>query len=95
MAPFPRYDLLATRLLIADDPLALPLGGRDRRLTHRHLFDYGAYCGLPPRAAERILRKVTAHENELVALVASSPLPDDIRSDYIELLRDHGASLRA
>ena len=91
----PAYDLLATRLLIADDPLALPLGGRDRRLTRRHMLEYGAYCGLPPRAAERILREVTACEDDLVGLVASSPLPGDMRSAYVELLCENGAALRA
>ena len=52
----PAYDLACTRLVIPDDDgLALPLGGRKKKLTRRHWLEFGEYCQIPRKAVERIV----------------------------------------
>lgn len=89
----PAYDLLATRLLIADDRLALPLAGRDDRLTRNHLLDYAASCRVPKRAAGRILGDLADRHEDLLECIEASPLPGDLRAAYGELLDERVSSL--
>jgi serine/threonine-protein kinase HipA len=89
----PAYDLLCTRLVIADDQLALPVGGRRDGLARRDFEVYGASCGLPPRAVARELGRVVAAVPAALALVASSPLSPAARAAYAELLASRAASL--
>lgn len=89
----PAFDLLCTRLVIPDDRLALPVGGRDDRLgvgTWRRL---AAYAGLPDRAAERVRAEVAAATPGACALVERSRLPAEMKAAYVDLLRTRGAAL--
>jgi serine/threonine-protein kinase HipA len=89
----PAYDLLCTRLVIPDDRLALPIGGRDDGLTRRTWLDLADYAGLPRPAAERVLREIAGALDAAIALVAASPLPAAMRDDYAALLRERTAAL--
>lgn len=89
----PAYDLVSTRLLIEDDPLALPIGGADKEVSRRRWLELARRCRLPPRAAEGVLRDLAAATDEAVALVAASWLPDDMKRAYAALLRERGRVL--
>jgi serine/threonine-protein kinase HipA len=91
----PAYDLLSSRLLIPDDRLAMPLGGRDDRLSRRHLLDYADYLGLPRRAAERVLKELASKYDDMLTQVERSWLPSPMREDYRQLLDDRVSTLGA
>ena len=54
----PAYDLVCTRLVIPDDQLALPVGGKRERLTRHDWLDFAKYAGLPERSAQRVVATI-------------------------------------
>jgi serine/threonine-protein kinase HipA len=91
----PAYDQLSTRLVIPEDDLALPVVGRKSRLSRASWLEYAAYCGLPERAAARVLAEVAGALDQASALVASSLLGASMVEAYRELLRDRARLLAA
>ncbi len=89
----PAYDLLCTRLVIPGDRLALPIGNRRDALTSVTWQLFARECGLPWRAAERVLRSIRSQLDTALDLVARSVLPDDQKADYADLLQDRTATL--
>jgi len=91
----PAYDLLCTRLVIPDDQFALPVGGKRDGLSRQHWEEYGACCGLPPRAVRRELDRIATSPDRAVDLVSRSPLGEPSRTRDIELLRARTALFSA
>jgi len=91
----PAYDQLCTRLVIPDDVLALPVGGRRDRLTRRTWLEFSDYCGLPPRAAGRVLARQAGALEPALGLMARSPLPEEMKRACREVLRERTAVLEA
>jgi serine/threonine-protein kinase HipA len=89
----PAYDLLCTRLVIADDMLALSVDGNKKNVTKKQWLTYAAYCKVPPRAAARVLREIAEATGECTAMIARSALPDEMKPPYTELIRRRGAAL--
>lgn len=87
----PAYDLLSTRLVIENDPLALPVLGRKTGLDQDTWLKFATYCELPARAAERVLRTVEARLDPALEAVARSELPTDQKERYSTLLRARAA----
>lgn len=88
----PAYDLLCTRLVIADDQLALPVGGT-KRPGRRRWLELAKGCGLQPRAAERVLREIGEGTDDAVQLIDASLLPATMKRAYTKLVRERGAML--
>lgn len=89
----PAYDLLCTRLVIDDDPMALPMGGRDRRFSRASWIAFARYCDIPLRAADRILahpRRLADHAEQLVQ---RSYLPEPMKQAYTLLLQERSEAL--
>jgi len=91
----PAYDQLCTRLVIPDDVLALPVGGKKDHLTRRTWLDFAEYCGLPPRAAGRVLARQAGVLGPALRLLARSPLPDEMKQACEDVLRERTAELAA
>jgi serine/threonine-protein kinase HipA len=91
----PAYDQLCTRLLIPDDRLALPVGGRNDNLTRRNWLDLAGYAGVPWGVAERVLRELAGVLQPALVLVERSALPASMQSAYTELLTARAAVLAA
>jgi serine/threonine-protein kinase HipA len=89
----PAYDLVCTRLVIADDPLAMPVCGKKDRLSRDTWLSFGKYCGLPQRAAERVLADHIGALGAALALVARSFLPQDMKDVYRALLEARSGAL--
>lgn len=83
----PAYDLVATHLVIPDDPLALSIGGKNKNLTRRSWREYADYLRLGRRAVERVLDHPAVRLAEFEAVVARAPLPADQREAYVQRLR--------
>jgi serine/threonine-protein kinase HipA len=89
----PAYDLVCTRLVIEDDDLALPVGGKKSTLTRRDWVAFGEYCGLRPPVIERVFGDVAAALPHAAALVDGAPLSDNGKAAYRALLAERTDSL--
>ena len=88
----PAYDLVSTRLVIPDDQLALPIGGKRDRLARADWLKFGAYCGLPEKAVARTLNELVKSSLKAKALVGRSLL-DDAQKEELALLLSERADL--
>lgn len=89
----PAYDRVCTRLVLPQDDLAMPVGGKQSNLKKSTWLDFAATCGLPAKAAERALaRQVHALEPSL-ALVRRSSLPQHLQSRMVALLSERTQAL--
>lgn len=89
----PAYDLVCTRLIIPEDPLALPVGGARDGLNRDSWRQFAQYCGLPTRAAERVLSQHVAALDDAIERVGASPLPSALQTQYVAVLRQRTNSL--
>lgn len=89
----PAYDLLCTRLVIPDDPLALPVGGNKKNISRRGWLELAKRCQLRPRAAESVLRELVEAHDDAVALVERSMLPEEMKAVYAKLLGERTRAL--
>ena len=83
----PAYDLLSTHLVIDDDPMALPMGGRNRPLSRASWLAFARYCDIPVRAGDRILAQPARLIDRAEQLVERSFLPMPMKAAYTSLLR--------
>lgn len=89
----PAYDLMNTRLVIPEDPLALPVGGKKANLKRADWLRLAAYAGLPERIACRVLDSHIAAESRFAGLVRGSFLSEDLKTDYLSVLRERLATI--
>jgi serine/threonine-protein kinase HipA len=89
----PAYDLVCTRLVIPNDPLALPIVGKRERLLPADWLRFSADCGIPARAAQRVLRNMVAAEEEAKTLLSRSLLSESFKIDYTALVADRLSAL--
>lgn len=89
----PAYDLVCTRLVIPDDPLALPITGKKEKLDREDWLRFAEYCQLPDRTAIRILNRQSAVLEAAHRLIDQSFLPADQKERYQALLAERSRSL--
>jgi len=89
----PAYDLVSTHLVIPGDPLALPVGGKQTKLTRGDWLRFADYCDLPRTVAERMLREQKEATDEAANLIGKSFLPRDQREEYESLIRERSNQL--
>lgn len=91
----PAYDRVCTRLPIPSDrDLALPVCGKQSNLTRRLWFDFAEYAGIPERAAARLLREQIDALEPSLRFIDASFLPDELKSQYQEIVRQNTELLR-
>jgi serine/threonine-protein kinase HipA len=91
----PAYDLVSTTLVIPDDQLALPIGGKRDKVTPKGWDRLAAAAGLPPRAAARALRDVVGAHAKGVQVIERSPLPEDMKARFVRQLAERARPLEA
>jgi len=91
----PAYDLVCTKLVMPDDTLALPLGGRNKNLTRRGWLNFAKYCSLPEKAAKRIIDEQIEALEPSVKLISGSFLPDEMKTEFVDIVRGTTAILTA
>ncbi|MFO0905766.1 MAG: HipA domain-containing protein [Pirellulales bacterium] len=89
----PAYDLVCTRLVIPNDPLALSILGKKDNLDRKHWLAFAEYCQLPAKAAARVLDAQTAALPEASGLLERCFLPAEQKAEYRELLEERTARL--
>ncbi len=91
----PAYDQVCTRLVIPDDDLALTVGGKKKGLTRRSWIEYGGPCGIPERAARRVLEDFPERLPPALDLIDRSFLDDAMKEAYRQLVTERTARLRS
>ena len=91
----PAYDLLCTRLPIpSDHDLALPVCGKRSNLGRRLWLDFAAYARIPERAAVRLIQEQIAALEPSLRVIDASFLPEELKSQYRDIVRQNTESLR-
>lgn len=90
----PAYDLVCTRLLIPDDPLALPLLGRHQHLRRGHWLQFAEYCGIPEKAARRVLDRQCSALLASLELIHRSFLPPEQQQEYAAIIATNTAAIQ-
>jgi serine/threonine-protein kinase HipA len=89
----PAYDLVATRLVMPDDQLALPVAGKRDNLRRGLWRRFAEYCSLPEKVALRVLDKQASVLDEATTLIANSFLPEEQKEDYQRLITERTDSI--
>ncbi len=79
--------------MIPNDPLALPVSGKQDHLTRTDWVQYGQYCGLRPRVIERVFGEMARSLDGAQGFVTRSLLSNDSKAAYSSLLAERGALL--
>ena len=82
----PAYDLLSTALVIPNDTLALPIGGKRQGLTARTWRAFGKYAGLRAPSISRSTRALVQSWSACEQLIANCFLPDDLKDTLSGLM---------
>ncbi len=90
----PAYDLVSTRLVIPDDPLALPVVGKKTKLTRTTWRDFAEYCGIPKKTAGRVFERQAAVEVAATGAIEACFLPAEQKVTLKELVAERSSSLR-
>ncbi len=89
----PAYDVLATRVVIPADQLALTVGGKRERLTRKTWLELAAYATIPGKAAAGIIDEVLASRVGAMEMAARVPLTDAEREAFGETLATRSQAL--
>ena len=84
----PAYDLVCTNLVIPGDTLALPIGGKNKNLTRRSWLNLAEYCGLPEKAAKRIIDDQIKAFNPSLKTISQSFLPEEMKSEFKDVIQE-------
>ncbi len=91
----PAYDLLSTHLVIADDPLALPLHGKRSNLDRSDWLAFADYCELTPKLASIELERIARALPRALELVEASYLRSEFRAALADLLETRARVIAA
>ena len=89
----PAYDLVSTHLVMEGDPLALPIGGRDRKLQRSTWVKFAKYCGIGEKAASRVLDRQSSVLLKAHQLIDVSFLPTAMKEELKRLTNERTESL--
>lgn len=90
----PAYDLVSTVLHIPEDQLALSVGGTRKVRSRKKWLGLAKVCGLPDRAANRVLDGLADQLEACTALISRSSLEPDHKDAYAKLLVERSAILK-
>ena len=82
------YDLLPVNLLLPEDQeeFALTMNGKKTHLRLNDFLHFAEQCGIARAAAEKIIKKVLAAEEDYFKLCDNSYLPQDMKDALKKLL---------
>lgn len=89
----PAYDLLSTSVVIPEDVLALPVGGKKSNLDRKHWLEFAAYCGLQARLVEREIDALRAACAKADEQLGAGFLRDDLRQRFRDVIAERTGSL--
>ena len=89
------YDLLPVNLVLPEDreEFALTMNGKKSNLRRTDFLYFAEQCGVGRTAAEKIIQKVLAVEDDLLSLCDGSYLPQDMKDALKDLICSRCARL--
>ena len=86
----PAYDLLPVNLVMPEDTeeTALTLNGKKSRLKRQDFMSLAQRCKIHPRAAEKMIKRITSRLPEYVELCEGCCLPEDMKQEMITMMED-------
>ena len=91
----PAYDLACTRLPIPSDrDMAMPICGKRSNLAKPQWLEFAEYAGIPARAAGRLLQEQIDALEPALRFIDSAFLPEDLKSQYRDIVRQNTELLR-
>jgi serine/threonine-protein kinase HipA len=90
----PAYDQLNTRLVIPDDALALPICGKRDNLKPATWDQLAQEMGIGLKAAQRVRAEMRDRAEEAITIIEESELPEPMRENYAQLLRERNLLIR-
>ena len=90
------YDLLPVNLLLPEDreEFALTMNGKKANLSRKDFLIYAERCGIPKKAADKIIDSVLSAEPDFLSLCEDSYLSEDLRLGQKELVAARCGRLR-
>ena len=89
----PAYDLVSTHLVMVGDPLALPIGGRNRKLQRSTWMKFAMYCGIGDKAASRVLDRQASVLSKAHQLIDNCFLPTPMKEELKNLTTERTESI--
>lgn len=89
----PAYDLLNVAIVNPEDKeeLALTLAGKKKKITGKLLENFGIELGLTPKQINKVFSRFNKLKKETEDLIRISFLSDEMKNEYMELLRNRFA----
>ena len=90
------YDLLPTNLILPTDTeqMALTLNGKKENIQREDLLALAESCGISSATALKLIRSITARQDNYLALCKESYLPDDMKAGLANLICQRIAAMQ-
>ena len=90
------YDLLPTNLILPTDTeqMALTLNGKKKNIRKKDLLALAESCGISSATALKLIRSITARQDNYLALCQESYLPDDMKVGLANLICQRIAAMQ-
>lgn len=91
----PAYDLLSTRLLMAEDKeeMALTINGKKARIQRKDFIALGKNLQIPDKAIDNSFLRLSKHIPEMKAVVKNSFLSAELQKRYCKLIDERTSSV--
>jgi serine/threonine-protein kinase HipA len=90
----PAYDLVSTRLAIPSErDMSLTIDDKKTKLTRKSWMTFASYCKIPKKAAESLITDQIKAREPAIELIRSSFLPDELKSQFAEIINVNTAIL--
>src|SRR5665213_897142 len=89
----PAYDLLSTKLVLKNQTLALPIGGKPEIEKRNDWVRFGEYCRIPRPAIDRVISTQIAAGDEMIGMIHNSYLSAVFKEKYERIVRRSIAGL--
>lgn len=86
----PAYDLLPVNVIMPEDSeeLALSLNGKKAHLRRKDFLLFSRRCGIDRLAAEKMMDRLLGQREQYLAMCRDSLLPQDMKEQLAELIRE-------
>ena len=90
------YDMLSTNVILPADleQFALTMNGKKQHIRRNDFLHFGEAIGLQRNTAERMMGKLVKYEGRYLEMCEQSYLPDDMKKQLKDLIRERMSVLR-
>lgn len=92
----PSYDLLSTKLAVSEDneEMAMTINGRKTKIERKDFDALGLNLGLNEKQINSAYKKLEEKRNEIIDFIKSSFLPENLKKEYVKLIKNRIMNLK-